>query len=338
MEENAAVVVTDYKKEKKYFSSIGIRYFAISLIVMIVQIGALYLADYINEDILNQYYMLVGMLPAYIVIVPVLFLIFRNVGYEAIPVKKFSAGQLVSAFFICYAFMYIGNIIGSILNMIVSAVVKVEARNVLQEVLETGTIYQTIFIMVICAPIIEEIMFRKILIDRLHKYGDAVAIVVSALMFGLYHGNITQFVYATLIGLVLGYVYAKSGNIRYSIILHMIINFIGSVLSQLVMEKSGYLDIVEQLSENPEASVEIVMANAAGLLAGILWAFLLIAFAITGIVLFFVKKKHLDFQPGEITLEKGKRFSTIVVNYGAIAFIVLWLLMAVINMGIINLG
>jgi hypothetical protein len=45
--------------------------------------------------------------------------------------------------------------------------------------------------------------------------------------------------------------------------------------------------------------------------------FILLGFLITGIVLFFVNRKKLSFRPGEVTLEKGKKFSTIVINVGA---------------------
>jgi hypothetical protein len=166
----------------------------------------------------------------------------------------------------------------------------------------------------------------------LHRYGEGLAIVASALMFGLYHGNITQFVYATLVGLVFGYVYVKSGNIKYSMVLHMIINFIGSVLSQIVIEKSGYMDMAQELTQNPEGTEEIVMAHAGGLVIFFIWLVLVVAFLITGIVLFFINKKKLHFETGEISLEKGKRFSTVVLNYGAIMYIIFWLIMTVVSL------
>jgi hypothetical protein len=233
--------------------------------------------------------------------------------------------------------MYIGNIIGTILNYVISGIANVEPTNVVEELLSTTDIFQTILVVVICAPIVEEFLFRKILIDRLHKYGDGVAIVVSALMFGFYHGNITQFVYATLLGLVFGYVYAKSGNIKYSIGLHMVINFIGGFLSQFILEKSGYMEIAEKINENPEASSEIMMANIGGVMLYFGWVFILLGFLITGIVLFFVNRKKLSFRPGEVTLEKGKKFSTIVINVGAVLFIMFWLFMFLISMGVIIL-
>ena len=54
----------------------------------------------------------------------------------------------------------------------------------------------TFLYMVICAPILEEYIFRKLIVDRTVKYGQGVAVVLSGLMFGLFHGNLNQFAYA----------------------------------------------------------------------------------------------------------------------------------------------
>ena len=63
---------------------------------------------------------------------------------------------------------------------------------------------------VILSPIIEEILFRKILIDKIKLYGDKVAILVSAVTFGVYHGNLSQVFYATALGAIFAYVTLKT--------------------------------------------------------------------------------------------------------------------------------
>ena len=83
-------------------------------------------------------------------------------------------------------------------------------------------------------PIFEEIIFRKILIDRTIKYGPLASILVSAIIFGLIHGNLNQFCYTVLVGGFFAYVYIKTGQIKYSIGLHIILNMLGSVLSMIV--------------------------------------------------------------------------------------------------------
>ena len=83
--------------------------------------------------------------------------------------------------------------------------------------------------MVVLAPIVEELMFRKLMIDRLSIYGDKTAIIFSSVAFGLMHGNLYQFFYAALLGALFGYVYTKTHKIHYTMIMHAIVNFMGSI-------------------------------------------------------------------------------------------------------------
>ena len=91
-----------------------------------------------------------------------------------------------------------------------------------------GMICYLIWVCVI-APVTEEYMFRGAMLRTLSKYGSGFAIVASAFAFGLMHGNMGQTPMAFLIGLIMGYVAAKSGNIRQTIFIHMVNNIIASV-------------------------------------------------------------------------------------------------------------
>lgn len=75
------------------------------------------------------------------------------------------------------------------------------------------------------APIAEEILFRGYVLRSLKPYGKRFAIVCSAILFGLFHGNLLQTPYAVLMGLVLGYLAAEY-SIRWSILLHMFNNLV----------------------------------------------------------------------------------------------------------------
>lgn len=61
----------------------------------------------------------------------------------------------------------------------------------------------------VCAPFAEEILFRGYVLRSLRPYGKRFAILLSALLFALFHGNILQLPYAFFMGLVLGYVAAE---------------------------------------------------------------------------------------------------------------------------------
>lgn len=85
-------------------------------------------------------------------------------------------------------------------------------------------------------PIIEEILFRGIVLNHLKKYGKIFSIVISAILFGLLHANIYQSTYAVLIGIVLSYI-AVEFSLKWAIIFHIINNFIFGDLLYLFLEQ-----------------------------------------------------------------------------------------------------
>ena len=76
---------------------------------------------------------------------------------------------------------------------------------------------------VILGPILEEIIFRGAILRSLEPFGKNFAIVVSSLLFGLYHLSLFQGVFAFFIGLILGYC-ALRFSIKWAMLLHMINN------------------------------------------------------------------------------------------------------------------
>lgn len=82
-------------------------------------------------------------------------------------------------------------------------------------------------------PIIEELCFREALMGGLIRRGMKpwLAIFISAAIFGLIHGNPVQIVGAGLIGIILGTIYYKSGNIVLTSILHVINNSFATFLA-----------------------------------------------------------------------------------------------------------
>ena len=85
----------------------------------------------------------------------------------------------------------------------------------------------------VSAPICEELIFRKLLLDRLRPMGDRAAIWISGVAFGLFHMNLYQFFYATLLGLIFAGIVLKTGKLYHSILLHAGINISSLLLGQL---------------------------------------------------------------------------------------------------------
>ena len=73
---------------------------------------------------------------------------------------------------------------------------------------------------------IEEFVFRGLLMGSLRKFGDGFAIFVSAILFGLAHGNFEQIPFAFLVGIVLGFLVTQTGSLWVGIAVHAANNFV----------------------------------------------------------------------------------------------------------------
>jgi membrane protease YdiL (CAAX protease family) len=78
--------------------------------------------------------------------------------------------------------------------------------------------------MAIIPAFVEEFLFRGLIQTNLRPFGSGVAIVGSAVLFGAMHQNIQQVLYATVAGLVLGYLYEITDSIWCGILLHLMNN------------------------------------------------------------------------------------------------------------------
>ena len=98
------------------------------------------------------------------------------------------------------------------------------------------------------APIWEELLFRGYVLRTLRPYGKRFAVWGSALLFGLFHGNLLQTPYAVIMGLVLGYVTVEY-SIPWAMLLHMFNNLVlADLLSRLTASWSetayGVLNLI----------------------------------------------------------------------------------------------
>jgi membrane protease YdiL (CAAX protease family) len=89
-----------------------------------------------------------------------------------------------------------------------------------------------ILLVVIMAPLFEEIIFRGIIMKGLINKGmkPVKAIIISAIVFGLVHQNPWQFVGAVLLGCILGLVYHKTKSLLLPILLHAFNNLTSAIL------------------------------------------------------------------------------------------------------------
>ncbi|MCR5667250.1 MAG: CPBP family intramembrane metalloprotease [Eubacterium sp.] len=79
---------------------------------------------------------------------------------------------------------------------------------------------------VLLTPFVEEVLYRGILYEKIReKYRTVGGILISALVFGIVHANVPQFLYATVLGIVLAIVY-REGLLVWSYVTHALVNLI----------------------------------------------------------------------------------------------------------------
>lgn len=83
---------------------------------------------------------------------------------------------------------------------------------------------------VIAAPVLEELIFRGIILDGfLRKYSPLKSIVISSILFGIVHLNPWQFISALILGIFSGWIYYKTRKLSLSILIHSVNNLIGFI-------------------------------------------------------------------------------------------------------------
>lgn len=91
-------------------------------------------------------------------------------------------------------------------------------------------------------PIVEELIYRGLVLHSFQKYGKMFALIVSSVLFGVMHGNLPQGIFAFGVGLILGYV-AMEYSLVWSIVLHIINNMVlCDLLSYLI---SGFSEQIQ---------------------------------------------------------------------------------------------
>ncbi len=162
---------------------------------------------------------------------------------NAVKIKSVSIGDTVKYTLAAMGFAYVFNLLLSFMNINLSMF---GFENKASDYGSTsGTAENIIYFIAIAVvpPIIEEFLFRGAILGSLRKHGDALAIVVSAVMFGFAHSNFIQTPVTFLVGLVLAYLTVKTNSLIPAIIVHFVNNSSSvafSLLSQLKLDEMVY--------------------------------------------------------------------------------------------------
>ena len=208
--------------------------------------------------------------------------------------------------------MYAGNLVGLLVQGLVHAFVPDPLA--IWQVADTGDgelMWLQTILLAFAAPVMEEFVFRRCVINHLKPYGEKAALVISALLFALFHGSVNQVFYAFGLGLVFGYIYLKTGRVRYSMILHVIINATTMIiLPALITLASG--------AANETALYKMPLSEAIrnpGVLLLILFICLLLVLSLFGSVIFFFGVRERELSPD------GIRMKTPFTSWGILVFL-----------------
>ena len=250
---------------------------------------------------------------------PITYALMKKMPKRDVPTQKIGFFGFLPFIFMAYAIMIPGSLVGNIIDRIITLPFG-GGGNVLEQILTGTGLLPRIIVVGILAPIFEELIFRKLIIDHLGKYGTFLAIVVSGLFFGLFHGNFQQFFYAAGLGFLFAFIYSKTGKIHLTIILHMIINTVSSLVSSLIMQ-------VTMVNPNMDFTPDFLTAHPEAVGVTALYGLYLVAlvlFAFIGFIFFIIflatKRFKLAKVEGEPT--KSESLKTLFTSKYAWLFIV----------------
>ena len=181
----------------------------------------------------------ISTLPLYFIEMPVAYLLFLTIPKSAPPKQKLSPFMWIGFLFLCFLFTYLSNFVGQFVETWIYNWLGIQIRDEVAEISYITPFGINLLFIGILAPIFEELFYRKAIIDRLRRYGDLPAILISGLIFGLVHGNFSQVFYTAAGGMLLGFVYVRTGNVFYTISLHMAYNLIGGVYVTEMVRRMG---------------------------------------------------------------------------------------------------
>lgn len=189
----------------------------------------------------DSYNFFVGYLPC---IIGDIIAIIVAIKTMKIKIKKdiFSKIRSTKMFILLGTISCIGTgMISSIIYVIYSTIFKISGITIPEPDFSfpKQSVYLILFLMYVCflGPILEEIIFRGFILKSMQRYGNLTAIIVSSILFSMFHLNLVQFVNPVLMGIVLAFIAIKSESIIPSIIAHIFNNSITFIASGITLLK-----------------------------------------------------------------------------------------------------
>lgn len=289
------------RPHKLWFSRLGWALFAQMAAMLVLQLVIVAAVPAVLDHPVSRWLLSVG--SAYGAGVPAFCLALRGLPALRPPFRRpMNPQTLGKVLVVVLGLVYLSNLLTLLLTQLIGSLRGQPVTNPVDSLGGYPTVLNLLLGCVI-APLSEEYLFRRLLLERLRPYGDRFAILASALCFGLFHGNLNQFFYACAVGVILAYVVLRTGCLRQSILIHALVNFtsVGLVpLLGLLGQTGQYLITLLVLGS---------MAAAVALLAA--------------------GRRKLRLDPGLVPLPQRQLWRLFLTSPGVLFFCLLSLLLAV---------
>lgn len=274
------------KEMKRVFARIGLATGLFIFIQQLLVIALTAVVSVVAPQLMNNgwftWVMNYGAL--YLVSFPIFLLVIKPLhNYTGGPeqLKKPGVGGMVLLLCACIGIVLGFNMLSMLVSQLFVVIRGTGINNPLAEITQNSNPWVNYLFVGVIAPVMEEIIFRGLLYKKLIVFGGKAYIIFSALMFGMMHPNIYQFIYATILGVIFATVRYFTGKLHYTIILHLVINGLFGGGTPLMIQYLGQTFVAIY-------SVVAMVVGFVGLVLGIVW---------------FAKKRHtLVFAPPQVQL------------------------------------
>lgn len=263
--------------------------------------------------------LLIAYLVFFGIVFPLAALLLRRLPVAAPEKGKISARHFFAFLPILYLCSYVGSQLSQWLIALLADAFGLQMGSALGTLLLTHPLVM-VFILLLAAPLCEEWFFRKLLLDRACIYGEKLAIFVSALLFACYHTSVYQFFYAFFVGLILGYLYLRTGKLWVTVLMHAVFNLLCSILPYVMLRFGIFAAFME--AETMDEQIAVITENPVGVAVACVYGFVCLGLLIGGCLLLGKYRKKVFFKPAACPLPPDTEGAAAFVNVGMLLCII----------------
>lgn len=191
-----------------------------------------FITEFVNQITKNGWFYIISLILGFIILI-----IYRGKKLFTEDIAGKRAPMKVSTFFLLVVLLLAPNTLVTMFSLGSEVFLNLFGLTadggILNLLSSDGMNWSMLLYIILLGPIMEEILFRGVVLHKLEKYGRVFAIFISTLCFGIFHGNLTQGLFAIAVGVLLGYV-ALEYSVKWSIVLHVFNNALSMGLDKLI--------------------------------------------------------------------------------------------------------